>query len=696
MVNSKYFKFLKQSQLKFQNSLEKIALPDYTRFSIYAIITGAIAGLGAVLFHETIAFITDIFFNHKIEKSDYTLGILIISVPAIGMLIQSLMIKVAPDIAQKKGVSDVIKSVAVRGGYIRFRTTLFHFFAPVICLGSGGTLGPEGPIAQLGGGLASKLGQILGFSDVRRRIFTAAGAGAAIAAVFNTPLGGIFFALEIILLNDFQTTTFSALILASVTASAISRIVLGNTPTFQFDALSIGPYSQIYLFAILGLIAGLLSLIYIRYADLIDNLFQSKILKRFPQWLTMTLVGLLVGLCGFYYNDIFGIGYNAINKILSNNATWQLVTVLLLLKFVLVPIVLYSGGFGGLFAPSLFIGACFGYLYAYSLNSVWGLNVDTTSYVLVSMGAVLGGINSIPISAILIIFEMTKDYSFILPLMLAVVLSTMTVQLIIKGSIHIKHLERQGFHISRGRESSILRSILVKDVMQEDIVLIPEDMTLPQIISQYIESSHGTFYVVDQNNNIIGAISERELRPIITEYDTLQKMLIAGDIARKELIIVKSDYDLEYVLKLFGKTTVNEFPVISDKKPNKIIGTIDRHDVIAAYDRESLKYNLTEGIAREIQTLNLNKTSTSQIADGFLLVEKKPPPKFIGKTLSQLRLRNKFGIEVIMIRQSESPFSEKSDKLGFIMPEPDYLIKKDDTLVLFGTKENITKTNDWV
>ena len=156
------------------------------------------------------------------------------------MLILSIMTYLAPDTAKKKGVSEIIKAVALRGGYIPFRTTLFHFIAPVLCIGTGNTVGPEGPVAQLGGGISSKIGSIIGLSDTRRRIFTAAGAGAVISAVFNSPLGGIFFALEIVLLNDFQTPTFSALVFASVTASAISRIFLGNTPTFIFDEISIG------------------------------------------------------------------------------------------------------------------------------------------------------------------------------------------------------------------------------------------------------------------------------------------------------------------------------------------------------------------------------------------------------------------------------------------------------------------------
>ena len=210
-------KKLYRYNLIFQRKLTNIPIPEYALFSIYAIFTGGVVGLAAVLFHEAIILVTDFSFSN-------IPGYFYFIIPAVGMLILSIMTHLAPETAKRKGVSEVIKAVALRGGYIPLRTTLFHFFAPVICIGTGNTVGPEGPVAQLGGGLSSKIGSILGLSDSRRRIFTAAGAGAVISAVFNSPLGGIFFALEIVLLNDFQTPTFSALVLASVTASAISRI----------------------------------------------------------------------------------------------------------------------------------------------------------------------------------------------------------------------------------------------------------------------------------------------------------------------------------------------------------------------------------------------------------------------------------------------------------------------------------------
>jgi len=669
-----------------QNFFSKNEYPEYTVFSILAIITGASVGLAAVLFHKLIHFFQYFFFDFVLSKFLFIgLGV-VIAIPIIGMLLQSLMIVFFPKTAKRKGVIDVIKAVSTRGGYIPFRTTLFHAIAPAISIGSGGTVGPEGPAAQIGGGVASKLGQLFDLSDQRRRMFTAAGAGAAISAVFNTPLGGIFFALEVVLLNDFHTATFSALILASVTASVVSRIFLGDTPTFQFSHADIGAYQDFYLFIILGIFAGILSLLFIRYSSLISELFNKHLKLKYPQWLLMSIVGLLVGISGYFYSEIFGIGYETINKLLNEEIVWQLAIILLVLKFILVPLILSSGGFGGVFAPSLFIGATFGYLFAIILKTVFGFDVDTTTFVLVGMGAVLGGVNSIPISAILIIFEMTKDYAFILPLMLAVVISTMIVQWKLKGSITAIHLEEEGFEISSGRDSSILKSLTVSDVMKHDIFMVKASLPVPSLISQLVEHPHNVVYTLGSNDEINGVITDSEIMPIITEYDTLSKMLVAKDIARSEVTIVSENDNLDYVFKLLGKSSIHQFPVKSND--GIILGIVRRQDVISGYNKATMKMNVKDSFANELRTLG--KSGTSKVADGYSIVEKGVPRNFVGKTVIDLKFRNNYGLEILMIKQKLSVLSDATSE-KVIIPSVDYKFNINDLLVLFGSDENIEK-----
>ncbi len=659
-------------------------MQDYTLFTVSAIIIGGIVGLAAVFFHETIEFLFNFFFKDFVFHNSLGFWI-IVFIPAAGMLIQSIMIKLFPETAKKKGVTEVIKAVALRGGLIRFRTTLFHFIAPAINMGFGGNVGPEGPAAQIGGGIASKLGQLFGFSDARRRVVTAAGAGAAIAAVFNTPLGGVFFAFEVILLHDFQAATFSGLILASVTASAVTRIFLGNEPAFIFGATNIGEYQQFYLYVLLGIFTGIISSLYISYSERINDLLKKKILKSTPQWVVMTAVGLLLGITGYFYPDVLGIGYEAINKILASGYPLKIVIILTIAKFVFVPLILSSGGFGGIFAPSLFIGGGAGFIFATVMNSVFGLNLDLTTYILVSMGAVLGGINFIPIASILIIFEMTRDYSIIIPLMLAVIVSTIIVQLIVKESVHLKHLEKSGLSVSGGRRLDILRSIPVREIMRKSFILIKENTTLPQLVKKYIESENKTIYVIDNNEKVIGLISETEIRPIITEYETVKELFVAADIANRRFPILRADDNLEYAMQIFSKSDYEELPVIDDDT-GELIGTVSRQDVINAYTKESFKQNLAEGLAVELKTLDYSRWS--KIAEGYSIFEMKVPSLFIGKTLPELKLRNKYGVEVLMIKKRRGIIE---DDERIIFPDQNYRFEENDIVVLFGSDENLKK-----
>ncbi|HSG31143.1 MAG TPA: chloride channel protein, partial [Thermodesulfobacteriota bacterium] len=286
-----FLRALKNKSNQVQQKLKSLGVPDYTIFVILSIVTGAASGSVAVFFHKFIDLIDYFLFDFIRSSVPALSSFTVILFPAIGMLCVYLLIRLAPKVSKRKGVMEVIKAVATRGGHIPFRTTLFNFIAPSICIGSGCTLGPEGPAAQIGGGIASKLGRIFGLSDTRRRMFTAAGAGAAIAAVFRTPMGGVFFALEVVLLNDFQAPIFSALILASVTASAISQMMLGDKPIFFFDNINTGPYSEFYLYAVCGILAGGLSVLFIKYAEYIKEVFKQKNIQEIPKWKIMGGVG---------------------------------------------------------------------------------------------------------------------------------------------------------------------------------------------------------------------------------------------------------------------------------------------------------------------------------------------------------------------------------------------------------------------
>jgi|AntRauMFilla1563_2_1112583.scaffolds.fasta_scaffold00155_11 CIC family chloride channel protein len=687
------FRKIRLAWLSVLGKLSKAGVSEYTIFTLFSVIIGAAAGLVAVLFHESIELLE--FLGDLIRHNEnYAIALAgLICLPMLGMGIQRVMIQFAPKAAADKGVMSVIKAVAFRGGHISIRQTIFHFFAPLIAIGTGGTVGPEGPIAKVGAGVSSSLGRLFGMNDARRRMFTTAGAGASIAAIFNTPLGGIFFALELILLNDFRAPIFSALVLASVTASVISRGILGDEPTFIFDALNISNHEQIGYFVLLGLGAGLLSLLYVRYDHFLHNYFKHKTQNKHHITIAMLSVGLMVGITGIWLPQIYGIGYRAINALLAGGLSWQVAFALFVMKFLLVPLTLRSGGYGGTFGPSLVLGASYGYLFVFIGNQLFGLDLATVPFILVGMGAMLGAINSIPISAILILFEMTKDYSFILPLMLGVVMSTTVVQLVFKRSVLNREMEDEGLFLPSGRNSDILRLLQAKDVMKVDYTLVHEYESVTKVVESFMEKPSQLYFTVNAANELTGVIQESELRVVLLDFDHLRNHLVAVDISHPGAICVYPTDDLNAVLKLFDRERCDGVAVVDPLEPRKVIGCITRQDVIGAYNRESMKYNMAEGFAQEFKELDRHKQV--QITEGFLVSEVALPNKFVGKSLLQLQLRNKYNVEVLMIKHAESPFNAADLTPRMSVPDPNYQFNAGDHLILFGKEEDLNKIKLW-
>lgn len=690
-------KILKKIFERLQSSLlipnpklfRRTQLTDYAVFSLFSVVIGIASGFSAVIFHNAIEFFNEVFFEQTKDGLYFLGSAAVIILPSIGMLIQALMIKLAPEESKRKGVYEVVKAVATKGGNIKLRTTLFHFIAPVISLGSGITLGPEGPAAQLGGGVASKISSLISLSDERKRIFTAAGAGAAIAAIFNTPLAGVFFTLEIILLNDFHTPTFSALIIATVSASAISRIFLGNEPIFLFQILEPIKYSHLHIYAIIGIISGIASIIFIRWDDLSKNIFNRIYQRNISRIIVMSSIGLLIGLAGFYYREIFGIGYKGINEILSNRLSIQIVMVIFILKFFLVPLATNSGAFGGLFAPALFLGACFGYIFHHSLYQYFGIHTDLSVVILISMGAMLGGIHTIPITAIMIIFEMTQDYSFILPLMIAVISSTLLVQVSLKGTVHKRRLADEGFLFQQNDNFSALNQVTIDELQLESINVVNENTAINKIITKFLETPDNILYVVNDKNKLVGFIQEKEIRSILNDYDTVKHVIVAKDISNPNLFTIESKQVLNNALQLMMKQNLTEIPVLKIwDNHEEILGVLTLKEIQSVLSRESFKNHFASSLTSELKTLK--QRQSIKISDEYSIKEIKVPESLVGKTLSEIKLRNQYAIDVLMIKKSEISIEGSQDQ-KIIMAEPDYRFESDDEIVLFGKNENLIK-----
>ncbi len=346
---------------KFETILNKLVknniFADYTSFLVFSASIGILVGFSVVFFHNLVEFL-NVFLQNLDSNFDSSISrFIVILIPIFGMFIQAIIIKYFPEIAKSRGVTEIIKSTIGIKPKIPFKNTLVNFFASAISLGTGSTLGPEAPAAFLGGGISNKFANIFNLSEERKRIITASGAGAAISAIFNTPLAGVFFAVEIILLNDFHTTIFSSLIISSISASIVSRTFLGEEPIFSINIKNTIDFSYIYIFAIFGLLSGIISFFFHKYSAFIKGIIERIYRKRVSVIRVMSVIGIIIGICGLFYPDIFGIGYLSINKVFSSQIGIITVIILFLLKFLLVPIVYNSGAFGG-FVCSIIISWC--------------------------------------------------------------------------------------------------------------------------------------------------------------------------------------------------------------------------------------------------------------------------------------------------------------------------------------------------
>jgi len=273
--------------------------------------------------------------------------------------------------------------------------------------------------------------------------------------------------------------------------------------------------------------------------------------------------------------------------------------------------------------------------------------------------------------------------------MLAVIISTTISRLVQKSSVHVQHLEEQGFQINEGRETNVLKSIFIKDIDLSPINTIHEKTKLPELVEKMFKSQSNSIYTVDDENHITGVITEVELRPILTEFENVKDFLVANDVANPHVTFALLEDDLDYVLRLFSKVNVDSIPVISSGEERKLLGAITRQEVLLIYNRERLKLNLAEGLSSEIKTIG--DAGSSKVAAGYSITEVIVSTDLVGKSLSELKIRSNYELEVLMIKHPNKLFDGLQENELIISADPNYKLKWGDKLVIFGKDENIER-----
>ena len=580
---------------KMNNKFEKFYSTSNVGSILIALLVGLGTGIGAVIFRYLITFFEFVGYSWIPETFPSLGNLTVVLVPAFGGLIVGLLIyNFAPE-AKGHGVPEVMEAVALHGGKIRPVVALVKSLASAISIGSGGSVGREGPIVQIGSSIGSTLGQKLHLSDEKIRILVACGAAGGIAATFNAPIAGVIFALEIII-GEFSVRHFSLVVISSVVSSIVGQAVFGDIPAF-FIPVEYGITSlwEFAFYPVLSVLAAFLGVIFVKSLYWAEDLFGDW--KGVPEWLKPMIGGVLLGglallyptLTGVHWEglpQIFNVGYEMIEEALAGNLVLGVAFALLFLKLLATILTLGSGGSGGVFAPSLFMGAMLGTVFELGVRKIFpAVIAPPGAYALIGMAATFTAAAHAPITAVIILFELTGDYRIILPLMLTVVITTIISQQLLKGeSIYTLKLSRRGVHLSRGRDVDILEGVLVKEVMSHDFNVISMNDTLRNLsILLNQTSSHGVV-VLDEAGKLFGVVTVSDFRNVISSNFDLDETRVK-DVATKrtDLLITYPDETIGQALYRMGSRGLGRLPVISREDPGHVLGLVRRQNIIRAY-----------------------------------------------------------------------------------------------------------------
>ncbi|MDX1708735.1 MAG: chloride channel protein [Desulfobacterales bacterium] len=582
---------MKTTILASLSSWKKLQANEHTIMAALGVVVGIAGGFGAVGFRHLIDFFQTLAYGGKADL----LGLVVnlpwyhrVLIPAIGGLIVGPLVYFFAREAKGHGVPEVMESVALKGGVIRKRVVVVKTLASAISISTGGSVGREGPIVQIGSAIGSTLGQILKVSADRMRTLVGCGAAAGIAATFNAPIAGSMFALEVIL-GDFGLATFSPIVISSVVATAVSRAYLGDTPAFIVPTYELVSAWELPMYLAMGIFCAAVGVLFTKTLYRVEDLFDDI---KFPDYLKGIFGGLILGIGALAFPQILGVGYGAIDMALAQQMAWWLLLLLVPIKILATSITIGSGGSGGIFAPSLFLGAMAGGFFGFVVNQLFpNITASPGAYSIVGMGAVVSATTHGPLAAILILFEMTGTYKIILPLMLACIIATIASGQFSKESIYTLKLIRRGVNIKEGKEVNVLKSMFVKDVMNPHVETIDEALPLGQMAQLISKSKFNSFPVINAQKKLIGIVSFNDYNEAIFD-EHLKDLVVAKDIASTDLVTVSLDDNLFTALEKISKKDFAVLPVVSAEDPSRLEGVISRRDIIGAYNKAVLKKSL--------------------------------------------------------------------------------------------------------
>lgn len=562
--------------------------------AVMAAIIGVSVAFAAVGFREIVAGVQFLALGTAAEKMlDHARALpwwQLFLPPVAGGLVVALALRFLLPDRRPNGIADVIEANALHDGRMPLWPGLASGVVSAFSLGAGASGGREGPIVHLGATLAAAAARALHFSPALARTLLGCGVASAVAASFNAPIAGVFFALEVII-GHYALHAFAPIVIASVAGTIVSRAIYGNFPAFSLPDYFIASVWEFPAFILLGLVSGLAAILFMRAVFVAEDM--ANRVKFVPVWARPPVAGLVVGGIAILFPEVLGVGYDATDHALKEQFPLWLLLALVALKTVATAISLACRFAVGIFSPSLFIGAmvgaAFGMIAAIAANiAAPGVETDVGLYAIVGMGAVASAVLGAPISTILIVFELTGDYQITLALMVTTVIANLLTKAATGSrSVFFEQLSRRGLHLEGGRAQHLLRHTPVRDLIRDRVIRVPQDARFTEVRDSLFAAPIGMVVVVDEDDRLVGRIRLGDLRDIAAS-DTLNGLVRAIDMARPVTHLLTPGDSLESALKLMEGSGEDMLLAISDTDDRKVLGVVYERDVLLAYNRALL------------------------------------------------------------------------------------------------------------
>lgn len=571
--------------------LKRVARNDHTVLAILALIIGAGAAGGEILFRLALHGVQYLGFGSATTAlASWAAGLPwwhVVAVPTLGGLLIGLFIHLVMG-GRAQGVVHVIEANTLHGGRMSARDALGSAAISAASIGVGASTGREGPVVHLGAALGAWVARRLHLSQMLTRTLLGCGVAAAVATAFNAPIAGVFFALEVII-GHYALSAFAPIVLASVTATVISRAHYGDFPAFILpENFSIASVWEFPAFVLLGVVAAAIAIIFM--VSMMEAQRRSE-RTRVPAIVQPAIAGLIVGVMALGVPEILGVGYETTDLALREELSLDLLIVLIVAKIAATSICLGAGFGGGVFSPSLFIGAMTGGAFGIIATMAFpDYSSGHGAYTLVGMGAVAGAVLGAPISTILIVFEMTGDYELTIALMVAVVIASTVTEQTLGRSIFQWQLRRRGVNIRGGRETRLLSEISVGDVMKRDYAAIGPDDNLELLAEKLRAAPYGEVFVLAPDNRLIGVVTQADL----AHAEATDSDATAAAIARIDPPMLTSGARLAEAMETMDQAADSHIPVVDDMTTRRVVGFVHEHDVMLAYRRALMQARAEE------------------------------------------------------------------------------------------------------